>query len=128
MALERVGPRSLDSVRDESRSLVTGALLFRWVWMLWMTGLAAMSSGELVHDWLAWTALAVAGAWTVWLSLARRTWNRAVMAIDLVICAGLILISGLVVEEGAIVSGRPFFATGYPLSAPLLWGALWGPG
>lgn len=127
MRSEGVGTRVLEGVRDESRSLVTGALLFRWVWMLWMAGLAAMSSGELVHDWLAWTSLALAGAWTLWLTLSRRTWNRAVMVIDLVICAGLILISGIVVEEAAIVSGRPFFATGYPLSAPLLWGAVWGP-
>jgi signal transduction histidine kinase len=49
------------------------------------------------------------------------------MAFDIALCGWLILVSGLVVEEGAIISGRPFFATGYPLSAPLLWGAMWGP-
>lgn len=119
--------RFLEGVRDESRSLVTGALVFRWVWMLWMAGLAALSSGELIRDGLAWGALATAGAWTLWLTLSRRTWNRWVMAFDLALCGALILISGLVIEEGEIISGRPFFATGYPLSAPLLWGAMWGP-
>ena len=119
--------RFLEGVRDESRSLVTGALVFRWVWMLWMVGLAAMSTGELVRDGLAWASLGAAAAWTLWLTLSRSTWNRGVMAFDLALCGWLILVSGLVVEEGAIISGRPFFATGYPLSAPLLWGAMWGP-
>lgn len=127
MTTERLSSRMLEGVRDESRGLVTGALLFRWVWMLWMAGLAAMSAGELVRDWLAWASLGAAGAWTTWLTLSRRSWNRAVMAFDIGLCAWLILVSGLVIEQGAIVSGRPFFATGYPLSAPLLWGAVWGP-
>lgn len=127
MSSEIGGARFLEGVRDESRSLVTGALLFRWVWMLWMAGLAAISSDELVRDWLAWTSLGAAGAWTLWLTVSRRTWNRGVMAFDLALCAWLILVSGLVVEQGAIISGRPFFATGYPLSAPLLWGAVYGP-
>lgn len=128
MASEPRSARFLEGVRDESRSLVTGALLFRWVWMLWMAGLAALSSGELIRDWLAWSSLGAAGLWTLWLTLSRHTWNRAVMVFDLALCGWLILVSGLVVEQGAIISGRPFFATGYPLSAPLLWGAMWGPG
>ena len=37
------------------------------------------------------------------------------------------MVSALVVDPGAVASGRPFFATGYPLSAPLLWGAARGP-
>jgi signal transduction histidine kinase len=127
MAAERFSARLMEGVRDESRGLVTGALLFRWVWMFWMAGLAAMSSGELVRDWLAWASLGAAGAWTLWLTISRKSWNRGVMVFDVALCAWLILVSGLVVEDEAIVSGRPFFATGYPLSAPLLWGAVWGP-
>ena len=127
MSSEGPASRFLEGVKDESRSLVTGALVFRWVWMVWMAGLAAVSSGELIRDRLAWASLAAAGAWTLWLTLSRRTWNWGVMAFDLGLCGWLILVSGLVVEQGAIVSGRPFFATGYPLSAPLLWGAMWGP-
>lgn len=120
--------RLFEGVGAESRSLVTGALLFRWVWMLWMAALAALSADELIREWLAWSSLGAAAAWTLWLTLSRRTWNRGVMAFDLALCGWLILASGLVVDEGAIISGRPFFATGYPLSAPLLWGAMWGPG
>jgi signal transduction histidine kinase len=127
MTAEGRTTRFFEGVRDESRSLVTGALIFRWVWMLWMAGLAAISSDELIRDWLAWASLGAAGAWTLWLTLSRRTWNRGVMAFDLFVCGALILVSGLVIEEGEIISGRPFFATGYPLSAPLLWGAVWGP-
>ena len=127
MASEPRTARFLEGVRDESRSLVTGALLFRWVWMVWMVGLAALSSGDLIREWLAWSSLGAAGLWTLWLTLSRHTWNRGVMAFDLALCAWLIVASGLVVEQGAIISGRPFFATGYPLSAPLLWGAMWGP-
>ena len=128
MTSEGRASRFLKDVFDDSRSLVTGALVFRWVWMLWMTGLAAISAGEIVWSWIAWLSLGTAFGWTLWLTLSRRTWSRAVMAFDIALCAWLVLASGLVVEEGAIVSGRPFFATGYPLSAPLLWGAVWGPG
>jgi signal transduction histidine kinase len=127
MSRERLVARFFEGERDRSRSLVTGALLFRWVWLLWMGALAAMSTGEMLRDWLAFTALSVAAVWTLWLSFSRRTWGTGVMVADVAICAGLILASGLVFEEGAIVSGRPFFATGYPLSAPLLWGAVRGP-
>jgi signal transduction histidine kinase len=127
MTTDRLSSRLGEGVRDESRSLVTGALLFRWVWMFWMAGLAATSTGELVRDPLAWASLAGAAVWTLWLTFSRRRWNRVVMGIDVLLCVWLIIVSGLVVEEGAIVSGRPFFATGYPLSAPLLWGAVWGP-
>jgi signal transduction histidine kinase len=128
MTTEARMARLFEGVEAESRSLVTGALLFRWVWMLWMAALAGLSADELIRGWLAWTSLGAAAVWTLWLTLSRRTWNRGVMAFDLAVCAWLILASGLVVEEGAIISGRPFFATGYPLSAPLLWGAMWGPG
>jgi len=113
--------------RDESRSLVTGALIFRWVWLLWMAGLAAADNDALARASLAWASIGAAALWTVWLTVSRRTWNRGVMAFDIALCVWLVLASGLVIEEGQIVMGRPFFATGYPLSAPLLWGAVWGP-
>jgi len=63
--------RFLEGVRDESRSLVTGALVFRWVWMIWMTGLAALSTGDLIRPGLAWASLGAAGLWTLWLTLSR---------------------------------------------------------
>ena len=109
------------------RSLAIGALLFRWVWLLWMLGLAVAGRHELIRPGLAWASLVVAALWTVWLTLARPEWDWTVRIADLVICAGLIVVSGLVVEEGGVVEGRPFFATGYPLSAALAWGATAGP-
>lgn len=128
MTPEGRASRFLKEAFDDSRSLVTGALVFRWVWMFWMTGLAAISADELERGWLPWVSLGLAIAWTLWLTFSRRTWNRGVMVFDVALCAWLVLVSGLVVAEGDIVSGRPLFATGYPLSAPLLWGAVWGPG
>lgn len=119
--------RPLQTVRDESKSLVTGALVFRWVWLVWMTGLTAMGQGEMARPWLAWVSIGAAVVWTLWLTLARSSWNTGVLAFDVALCVWLIGASAFVVEENQIIQGRPFFATGYPLSAPLLWGALRGP-
>ncbi|MDQ3940787.1 MAG: ATP-binding protein, partial [Actinomycetota bacterium] len=54
-------------------------------------------------------------------------WTGSTMWFDLAVCVWLVLVSGIVVEDGAVVSGRPFFATGYPLSAALFWGGSRGP-
>jgi signal transduction histidine kinase len=120
--------RPLETVKNEARSLVTGALVFRWVWLVWMAALAAMSQAELQREWLVWASIGAATAWTLWLTLARSSWNTAVLLFDVGLCVWLICVSAFVVGEGEIISGRPFFATGYPLSCPLLWGALRGPG
>ncbi|HVF52480.1 MAG TPA: ATP-binding protein [Actinomycetota bacterium] len=119
--------KPLESVQDESRSLVAGAIVFRWVWLLWMAGLAVMGRHELIRVEIAWASIGAAAAWTLWLTLTRSSWNGAIMAFDVALCGWLILASGLVVKDGDVISGRPFFATGYPLSAPLLWGAWRGP-
>lgn len=119
--------RPLATVGGELRSLVTGALVFRWVWLIWVAGLAGLSQDELVRPWLVWSSIGGAAAWTLWLTVARSSWNRSVMLFDVALSVWLIAASALVVGEGDIVSGRPFFATGYPLSTPLLWGALRGP-
>ena len=108
------------------RSLVTGILLFRWVWLVWMCALAWVSRDGFARPLLAWISIAIAVLWTGWLTVRRPEWDRRVLVADLVICAWLILASGLVVAEGEVVSGRPFFATGYPLSAALVWGASTG--
>lgn len=112
---------------SRAASLVTGALVFRWVWLLWMTGLAAAGHEELRNPLLAWSSIGVAFAWTLWLSIARSSRNRLVMVIDVALSVWLVGVSAFVVAEGGIISGRPFFATGYPLSTPLLWGAIGGP-
>lgn len=112
---------------SRAASLVTGALVFRWVWLLWMTGLAAAGYDELRNPLLAWSSIGLAFAWTLWLSIARRSRNRMVLAIDVALSVWLVAVSAFVIADGGIISGRPFFATGYPLSTPLLWGAIGGP-
>lgn len=108
------------------RSLVTGILLFRWVWLVWMCALAWISRDGFTRPLLAWASIAIAVGWTAWLTVRRPDWDLPVLAADLAICGWLILASGLVVADGEVVSGRPFFATGYPLSAALVWGASTG--
>lgn len=108
------------------RSLLTGILLFRWVWLMWMCALAWIGWEGFTRPGLAAVSIALALAWTVWLTTARPEWDRNVRIADLVVCGWLILVSGLVVADGEVVSGRPFFATGYPLSAALVWGATTG--
>lgn len=108
------------------RSLLTGILLFRWVWLIWMCVLAWVGRDGFTRPLLAGVSVALAIAWTIWLTARRGEWSRKVLIADLAVCGWLILASGLVVAEGEVVSGRPFFATGYPLSAALVWGASTG--
>jgi signal transduction histidine kinase len=108
------------------RSLVLGSLVFRWVWLVWMCGVAFSSRGDLRYEALAWLSLALAAVWTVILTLRRHDIGWAELLIDLAVCGWLVGISGIVVHEGEVISGRPFFAIGYPTSAPLLWGAFGG--
>jgi signal transduction histidine kinase len=128
-AFRRLEPPDSGGEAEDSgiRALEMGALLFRWVWLLWMAVLALASRAELTRPELAWSSISVAALWTVWLTLVRPQWDWTIRTVDLVICAGLIVISGLVVEDGGVVEGKPFFATGYPLSAALAWGATAGP-
>ena len=112
------------------RTLARGALLFRWVALAWMVILAASGANSdtasLEHAPLAWISIGVAGAWTAWLTVGGRRWSWPVLGIDLVLCCGLVVVSGLVVPDGAVTS-RAFFATAYPGSAALLWGIARGP-
>lgn len=108
------------------RTLVQGVLMFRWLWLLWMAAMAFNSSGELARPVLAWISLGAAVVWTIWLSAHPEEGRTAVLLVDLVLSVWLVIASGLVVPEGYVVSGRPFFATGYPLSTPLFWGVARG--
>lgn len=108
------------------RTLANGILVFRWVWLLWMSGLAVTSADDFIRPVIAWASIALAAAWTAWLTATRQRPVAAALWIDLTVCMWLVIASGLVLEDGAVVSGRPFFATGYALSAPLLWGAARG--
>ena len=121
-------PAEPSSPERALRSLVSGALIFRWVWLIWMGTLAASSSDSLVRPVLAWASIGGAAAWTAVLTLRRERLGPRDMLADVAVCGWLTIASAYVVAEEGIVSGRPFFATGYPLSAPLLWGAIRGVG
>ena len=108
------------------RTLANGILVFRWVWLLWMSGLAITSADDFIRPLVAWASIGLGATWTAWLTATRHRPVAAALWIDLVVCSWLVLASGLVLEDGAVISGRPFFATGYALSAPLLWGAARG--
>jgi signal transduction histidine kinase len=109
------------------KTLGRGVLVFRWVGLAWMTVLAVTSADSFRRPVVAWATIGGAGIWTVWLTASRKQWSRSALWLDLAVCAWLILASGLVVVDGGVVSGRPFFATGYPLAAALMWGAAGGP-
>ena len=105
------------------RTLARGILVFRWVWLAWMTTLAIAASDQFTIPGLAWASIGAAAGWTAWLTATRHHWTNATLWFDLALCFWLVLASGIVVPDDAVISGRPFFATGYPLSAPLIWGA-----
>lgn len=107
-------------------TLARGALVFRWGALVWMAALAATEPDGFRRPELAWAAIGAAGAWTAWLTVPRRGDRATALWFDLALAAALVLVSGLVVEEGDVVSGRPFFAAAYPASAMLSWGVAYG--
>lgn len=109
------------------RTLDRGILLFRWVWLGWMVALAISSTDDFRVPSLAWASIGAAGAWTAWLTATRHRRTAGTLWFDLLISVWLIAASGIVVGEQEVISGRPFFATGYPLSAALFWGSAKGP-
>ncbi|MGH2721532.1 MAG: DUF5931 domain-containing protein, partial [Actinomycetota bacterium] len=102
-----------------------GVLVFRWASLAWMVSLDVVTRDGFRRAWLVWAGLAVAVAWTLVLTLRRPRADGPVLWVDLGIAAGLVVSSGLVSPEGAIES-RPFYATAYPVSAALAWGAATG--
>ena len=123
---QTTGGEADDPGRDPERyrrTLARGILVFRWVWLAWMIALAASASDEFTIPGLAWGSIGAAAGWTAWLTATRHRWTPPALWFDLAICLWLVLASGVVVPDEAVISGRPFFATGYPLSAALFWGA-----
>ena len=108
------------------RTLIRGILVFRWVWLAWMSFVALSDAGDLRRPGLAWASIGIAGAWTAWVTVPSRRWDQTTLWADLVVCAWLIVASALVVFEGDVID-RAFFATGYPLTAALSWGVRRGP-
>jgi hypothetical protein len=108
-------------------TLARGVLLFRWAMVAFMTAVAA--TGEpFRRPMLAWTSIGVAAAWTTVLTVQGHRWQTSYMLVDFAVCAWLLVASGVVVPVESVVSGRPFFAQGYPVSAAVMWGVARGPG
>ena len=106
------------------RNLTAGVAVFRVVSLAWMIGFNVVSAGW-KHAWLAYLSLAIVTAWTAWLSLRRDEQDREwVLWADLGLSSGLVVVSAFVVPMGAVLSpNRLFFATAYPVSTTLMWGA-----
>jgi signal transduction histidine kinase len=106
------------------RNLAAGVAVFRVVSLAWMIGFNVIS-GDWQRAWLAYLSFAMAAAWTAWLSLRRDEQERGwVLWVDLALSSYLVLTSAFVVPRLAVVSAdRLFFATAYPISTTLMWGA-----
>ena len=110
------------------RGLWLGILAYRWAAYAWMVLLAIGAADEFREPAVAWLVLGATGLWTLWLSVTSG-WDRPLTRwLDLGVCIGLLLVSGVVMREGYTVGGHPFFATAYPVCAALTWGAARGVG
>lgn len=103
-----------------------GVLVFRWAALAWMVALA-LTGGGFERIALAWGAIGVAGTWTAWTTVSPRDQRDTSLWAELAIAFGLNAVSGLVVADGTIAGGRPFFATAWPAAAVLAWGVARGP-
>jgi signal transduction histidine kinase len=122
-----VEPRpGLSAPERSRRTLIRGVLVFRWVWLGWMSFAAFADAGDLRRPGLAWVSIGLVGAWTAWVTVSSRRWDKPTLWADLAVCGYLILVSPLVVFEGDVID-RAFFAPGYPLTAALSWGVRRGP-
>jgi signal transduction histidine kinase len=120
---DRVKERETEPGRE---GLWLGILAYRWAAYAWMVIQAIVSRNDFRRPALAWTALAVTGLWVIVFS-ATRGWRRPLDRwVDLALACALILVSSLVLEEGAVIGDAPFFATSYPASAALTMGAAYG--
>jgi signal transduction histidine kinase len=124
MASARAPARDPGPAERAGAVLALGILALRWVALALMVLMAAIT-GDLRRPLLAGVAIAVTTAWTLWLTVARPRGTPPVLAGDLAVAVGLLLLSGVVVPEGQVGS-HPFFASVYPVAAAVFWGAAAG--
>jgi signal transduction histidine kinase len=124
MASARAPARDPGPAERASAVLALGILALRWVALALMVLMAAIT-GDLRRPLLAGVAIAVTTAWTLWLTIARPRGTAPVLAADLAVAVGLLLLSGVVVPESQVES-HPFFASVYPVAAAVFWGAAAG--
>jgi signal transduction histidine kinase len=82
---------------------------------------------------VAWVALGIVFAWTLWLTVARPPGSpgpsRTRLLVDLGISAGLIVATGVANQPGALSGGSTvLFSTAYPIATVVTWGAARGVG
>jgi len=121
-----VSPGAARDVEPGMQGLWFGVLVFRWASFAWMTALAVLTREDFRAPGLAFGSIAVVGAWSLWFSLTRGWQRPLTLWIDLTLAAALLLVSGLVMQEGTAGEGAPFFATSYPATAALSVGAAVG--
>jgi signal transduction histidine kinase len=107
------------------RGLWLGVLVFRWAAFGWMTIAALVRLNEFALEGLAVAALVVTGFWNLWFSVTAGWRRRVDLLFDLAIAVALLPISGLVMADG-MISEELFFATQYPASVALTFGAATG--
>lgn len=105
------------------RGLWLGVLAYRWAAFAWMS-VQAFVVREDFRTPGPWVAIGLTGVWVILLTVTDW-WERPIARLtDLALAAGLIVVSGLVLEKGQIVqSYAPFFATAYPVAAAMTIGA-----
>jgi signal transduction histidine kinase len=105
-----------------------GLLVYRWVTIVWMTTLAALSRADLRRPVLAIVAILVTVGWNLWFT-ARNGWTRPVDRwFDLGLSFVLLPVSGLVMPDDTAAGGSPFFAVSYPAASALTFGVAEGVG
>src|SRR6266508_3648007 len=105
--------RGVDSEPERARrTLCGGVLVFRWVAFGWMAALNLWRVEPFRRPALAWFGIVAAGAWTLWLTAARRDPTErerpVVLGFDLALSSTLILISGLVVPQRHVTGPELF--------------------
>jgi signal transduction histidine kinase len=121
-------PPAIASEAERARSILAqGVGVFRWAALVWMAVLA-VTSGDFRRPELAWALIGAAAVWTAWVSVPRRERGTSELWFDLAVAVALVILSGVVVGDGDVVRGRPFFATAYPGAAVLSWAVRRGPG
>src|SRR3990172_9575494 len=127
MALS-VSRRAARDVEPGMQGLWFGVLVFRWASYAWMTALAILTREDLRAPGVAFGSIVIIGVWSLWFSVTRGWQRPLALWIDLTLAAALLLVSGLVMQEGTAGEGAPFFATSCPAPAALSVGAAVGIG
>lgn len=91
-------------------------LALRWSAFAWML-VVALVSGQIQRPVEASVALLVTGCWTIWLTLAAVRRMSLVLAVDLGVAIGLIVLYGHVYPPDAVLTNHSSFMGAYPTAA-----------